>query len=64
MSERQKTGSSTVQHIPTVIYLPEGMAEPVEGSIVQIHGYEGKYQTGKTFLDEDGERCTRVTLMD
>ncbi len=45
------------------IHIRKGDPKPAEASVAEIVGHPGTYRIGKTYFDNQGRRCVKVTRL-
>ncbi|WP_309571135.1 hypothetical protein [Deinococcus sp.] len=56
-------GASMVDATIEAIHIRKGDPKPAEASVAEIVGHPGTYRIGKTYFDNQGRRCVKVTRL-
>ncbi|GHF54361.1 hypothetical protein HNQ07_003593 [Deinococcus metalli] len=56
-------GITLVDATISAVHIRKGDQKPAEHSVTEIIGYPGTYRLGKTYFDDQGRRCVKVTRL-
>ncbi|MFC3834856.1 MULTISPECIES: hypothetical protein [Deinococcus] len=56
-------GASLVDTTVEAIHIRKSDPKPPEASVAEIVGLPGTYRIGKTYFDNQGRRCVKVTRL-
>lgn len=56
-------GASIVDATIDAVHIRKSDPKPPEASLAEIVGHPGMYRVGKTYFDNQGRRCVKVTRL-
>jgi hypothetical protein len=59
----EQIGASMVGSTIDAIHIRKSDPKPLEASVAEIVGHPGTYRIGKTYFDNQGRRCVKVTRL-
>ncbi|THF88372.1 hypothetical protein E7T09_03980 [Deinococcus sp. KSM4-11] len=59
----EQIGASMVDSTIQAIHIRKSDPKPPEASLAEIVGHPGTYRIGKTYFDNQGHRCVKVTRL-